>query len=64
MKQDKPGLFAKAVKLENRLNEKRDYLGKDRVYLHRALVPLDQAVGLQTNFFNELDNCESGYCMV
>jgi hypothetical protein len=64
MRMQQPDLFEKAVQLEKRLNEKRDYLGKDRVTLHKSCLPLDQAVGLQDNFFNEFDNCESGYCMV
>jgi len=63
MKQDQPELFAKAVLLENRLNEKREYLGRDRVFLHSSGVPLEQAVGSQANMFSEFDNCESGYCM-
>jgi len=64
MRRDKPDLFQKAVELERWLNYKRDKIGKDPVYLNQRLVPLDQAVGDQSNFFEIVDNCESGYCMV
>jgi hypothetical protein len=62
MRQDNPDMFDKAVALENRLNEKREYLGRDRVYLHSRKTPLELAVGMQENMFSEFDNCESGYC--
>ena len=42
-----PALFDKAVALEHRINEKRGAIGRDVVYLHPALVPLEQAVGEQ-----------------
>ena len=64
MRMEQPELFDRAVELEKRLNEKRDNIGKDKVTLHRSGLPLDQAIGLQDNFFDEFDNCESGYCMV
>ncbi len=63
MKQDEPDLFEKCVKLEKEIqrqvatkNQKGTY------YLHSSCKPLEIAVGDQINFFNELDNCESGYC--
>lgn len=62
MRQANPEMFDKAVELENRLNEKREYLGRDRVYLHSRKTPLELAVGMQENMFSEFDNCESGYC--
>lgn len=64
IKNQKPQLFEKAVELEKRLNEKRQYLGRDRMFLHRNLIPLEQAVGSQMDLFNEMDVCESGYCMI
>lgn len=64
LKTEKPELFQKAVELEKFLNYKREKIGRDQVYLHPNLVPLDQAVGDQSNFFDVVDNCESGYCMV
>ena len=63
MRRNNPELFAKAVALERRINEKRDAIGRDVVYLHRSLKPLDQIVGLQFSLFEE-DACDSGYCFV
>jgi hypothetical protein len=37
--------FWKSVELERVLNERRETLGKDRVYLTRFGKPLDEAVG-------------------
>ena len=67
LKEDRPDLFEKAVEIEKRLIEKRAGFSdahNDAVYLHPALIPLELATGAQTNFFDELENCESGYCMV
>ena len=64
MRMRDPETFEKSIALEKRINEKRDAIGRDVVYLHPALKPLEQAVDEQTNFFEELANCESGYCMV
>lgn len=62
MRQEQPGLFDRAVALEKRINEKRTMIGKDTMYLHRSLRPLDQ-IGEQMTFDFE-ENCESGYCMI
>lgn len=63
MKRNTPALFAKAVEVEQRINQKREGLGKDRLYLHRSLTPLDQAVGDQLPLFAEQPaDCDSGYC--
>lgn len=64
LRAEKPDLFQKAVELEKRLNEKRDALGRDTVYLHGALRPLDKAVDKQGVLWTEFDTCESGYCMI
>lgn len=64
LKNQRPDLFAKAVELEVRLNEKRGELAKDQVYLHPSVKPLDQAVGDQMMFWEDEDICESGYCFV
>ncbi len=65
MRRDQPALFARAVALEKHLNAKRGLLGRDRVFFHPALVPLDQAVGTQPLLPGfEMDMCESGYCFV
>lgn len=60
----RPDLFEKAVAIERHINEKRvSVLKKDKVWLHPACRPLDIAVGMQMSF-DDLENCESGYCMV
>ena len=59
----RPDLFDKAVELEKHINHKRQaVLKKDKVWLHPALQPLDQAVGMQFSF-EALEGCEAGYCM-
>jgi hypothetical protein len=63
LRSSRPDLFNEAVSIERYINEKRgSVLKKDKVWLHPALIPLDQAVGHQMSF-DELENCESGYCM-
>lgn len=60
-----PDLFQEAVKIDNIINEKRAAIGKDRVYIHPDCIPLAQAVGNQMTMFDfdDLDQCDSGYCM-
>jgi len=59
-----PELFNEAVKIEKEIQRKRrEVMGKDDMYLHPALVNLDRAVGKQM-IFDDMENCESGYCMV
>jgi hypothetical protein len=58
-----PVLFEQASELEALLINKRHALGKDAVYLTPKGMPLKQAIGNQLAFDN-LDTCESGYCMV
>lgn len=58
-----PDLFDQAAELEQSLIAKRAALGKDAIYLTPKGVPLKQAIGDQMAFDN-LDTCESGYCMV
>ena len=62
MRREQPDLFDRAVALEQRINDKRQSLGKDAVYLHRSLHPLDQPIGIQLAFEYD-DHCESGYCL-
>lgn len=65
MRSDDPALFDKAVALEHRINEKRGAIGRNVVYLHPALVPLEQAVGEQYSLFDDTaDSCETGYCFM
>ena len=66
MKREQPELFAKAVALESMLNERRATLGRDEIYLHASLQPLERAVGDQMAFeFSESDMpCDTGYCFI
>lgn len=59
-----PDLFQKAVEVEQRINEKRDKYGKDRMYLTRFLRPLDTLLGDQLKLDFEEETCESGYCFI
>lgn len=65
MKRNTPALFDEAVRIEHVINAKRGLLEKDRVYLHADVVPLENAVGNQMRLFTdeEMDACESGYCL-
>lgn len=67
LRSDKPELFNAAVALEDRLNEKRAAMGKDRVFLTATGKPLGEAIPLASmNMFADDDDpmgCESGYCM-
>jgi hypothetical protein len=67
LKREEPELFAKSVALESMLNERRDELGKDHVWLTRYAMPLDQVVADQLVL--GLDDhgaadapCDSGHC--
>lgn len=69
MKREEPELFQASVDLEQKLNEKLKRIGhKKPVWFTRFAKPLDEAIGNQDAFDftieDELDNCESGYCMV
>lgn len=72
MRRDRPDLFNKSVDLETTLNERRDKLGKDHVYLTRFGKPLDVAVPVaQPALFGSgawgMDNdgeCDDGFCFV
>lgn len=63
---DEPDLFEKSCQLEELLNERRDTLGKDHVYLTRFGRPLRDAIpdGVDVlPMFDEADGaCDSGYC--
>ncbi|WP_432034610.1 phosphoadenosine phosphosulfate reductase [Streptomyces antibioticus] len=62
-----PELFEKAVGLEELLNQRRELLGKDRVYLTRFGKPLREAIPDGHDLlpmFDEADGaCDSGWCM-
>ena len=66
LKVDHPDLFNKSVELEKILSERSDMLGRGKVFLNRALRPLDTVIGDQIDLFvpdDDSDNCETGYCM-
>lgn len=66
MRRDEPDLFWKSVELERTLNERRDALGKDHVWLTRFNRPLDEAIGeAQDSLFGCPDgpeSCDEGHC--
>lgn len=67
MRRDEPALFWKAAELEHILNERRDTLGRDHVYLTRFGVPLADAIQEEQpelDFGTELgaESCDEGYC--
>ncbi len=63
LRREQPELFEEAIKIQNRSNEKRALKGKDRVYLHRNLILLEN-IGVQEPMFTdeEMDNCDEGVC--
>lgn len=66
MRREQPAEFEKACQLEELLNERRDELGKDHVWLTRFNKPLREAIPDGVDLlpmFDEADgNCDSGYC--
>jgi len=67
LKREEPDLFDKSVALEAMLNQRRDELGKDHVWLTRYAMPLDQVVSDQLVL--SVDDpgvadapCDSGHC--
>lgn len=69
MRRDEPELFEKAADLEDLLNERRDELGKDHVYLTRYGAPLRDVIpegAALLPFANSDDadsQCDNGWCM-
>lgn len=58
-----PDTFQRACALEERLNVKRNAMGRDVVRFHRSLKPLADAVDdSQLAWDDELEMCEAGYC--
>lgn len=64
IRRTKPELFQKAIELEVLLNQKRQALGRDAVFLTSRGRPIDQVIGDQPSLFEDEGSCESGYCMV
>ena len=64
MQRDQPELFDRAVGLERTLNERRDLLGKDHVWLTRFAMPLDKAIKAQDllPLDETAGQCDSGWC--
>ncbi|MBB4747761.1 hypothetical protein BJ964_001922 [Actinoplanes lobatus] len=69
MRRDRPELFARACDLETLLNERRDMLGRDHVYLTRYARPLADAIPAAQAMLpifdvSELDDavCDNGAC--
>lgn len=71
MRKERPELFMAATLLERHLNKKRKNVNRDAVYISgigaRRGLPVDQAIpdqlGLFSEWIDEQDGCESGYCM-
>jgi len=68
MQRNEPELFHKAAELEALLNERRDALGKDHVYLTRFARPLLEApIGhpgqLTLEGTDDDVHCDNGWCM-
>lgn len=65
LKREEPEQFQKAIELEELINARRKGFGMNSVYLHKALRPLEQAVGDQMAMeFSDDEICDSGYCFV
>jgi len=65
MRRDEPELFQKSVDLENLLNQRRDMLGRDRVYLTRFGKPLADVITEappELDFGGPGETCDEGYC--
>lgn len=66
-RRDEPELFEKSCQLEELLNQRRDELGKDHVFLTRFNKPLREAIPDGVDLlpiFDEADGlCDSGWCM-
>lgn len=60
---EEPELFKKSCDLETLLNERRDVLGKDHVYLTRFGRPLAESVDVAQGTLDiGLDGCDTGHC--
>lgn len=66
MARDEPDLFERSAQLEDLLNERRDTLGKDHVWLTRFARPLRDAVAPAQDmlplFSPDIHTCDDGYC--
>lgn len=64
MRRDHPDRFAAVERMEERINARRDRLGKDHVYFSYKAVPLGQAVGThdQASLFEDASCDIAGHC--
>lgn len=65
MRRDEPDLFDRSVQLERLLNDRRDQLGKDHVYLTRFARPLDEAIAEAQPTLTAAEGpegCDEGHC--
>lgn len=67
MRRDRPDLFDRSCALEDLLNERRLFLGKDAVYLTRFNRPLAQAIPAAPDMLPGFDpadetSCDNGMC--
>jgi hypothetical protein len=57
--------FASVVDLEDVVNGRRACLGKDKVFIHRDLIPLSAlSENVQLPLFEEVTSCDEGVCDV
>lgn len=65
-RRNEPELFARACDLESLLNDRRDVLGKDHVYLSRFGKPLAEAIPggqMALDGTDDDPHCDNGWCM-
>lgn len=62
LRRDTPDLWEKSCQLEDTLNERRESLGKDHVFLTRHGIPLRDTLDDQL-VLDGMDGCDSGWCM-
>lgn len=61
---DHPELFRQAIELEQTMQARRVELGRDTIWLSKAMIPLSQlCTNEQASFDFDDVACESGYCM-
>lgn len=62
LKRQRPEDFEDACLIETTLNTRRVMLGKDPMWMHKGLKPLDQCVDDQMQLDGMGDDCDSGWC--
>lgn len=67
MAETEPDLFARAVAMEQKINEHRRARGRDDIYFTDKLIPLNKAIGKegQLKLFTDAEpTCDSGFCFM